>query len=125
MIALVVWVARHTYWDEVTVTAPPKGEAARNPYYAVVHLAESLGIHTTMIGSLHELPPDAIVLVNNLYEDLRHESIESLQAWVQAGGRSDHPRHHPGGERAAANLERHQIGAARLKRRAPGGCPGG
>ncbi len=87
LIALVVWVARHTYWDEVTVTAPPKGEAARNPYYAVVHLAESLGIHTTMIGSLHDLPPDAIVLVNNLYEDLRHESIESLQAWVQTGGR--------------------------------------
>ena len=87
LIALVVWVARHTYWDEITVTAPPKGEAARNPYYAVVHLAGSLGVHTTMIGSLHELPPDAIVLVNNLYDDLRHESIESLQAWVQAGGR--------------------------------------
>ncbi len=87
LIALIVWVARHTYWDDITVTAPPKGEAARNPYYAVVHLAGSLGIHTTMIGSLHELPPDAIVLVNNLYEDLRHESIESLQAWVQAGGR--------------------------------------
>jgi hypothetical protein len=87
LIALSVWVARHTYWDEVTVTTPPKGEAARNPYYAVVHLAESLGIHTTMIGSLRALPPDAIVLVNNLYDDLRHESIESLQAWVQSGGR--------------------------------------
>jgi hypothetical protein len=87
LIALIVWVTRHTYWDEITVTVPPKGEAARNPYYAVVHLAASLGIHTTMIGSLRELPPDAIVLVNNLSDDLRHESIESLQAWVQAGGR--------------------------------------
>jgi hypothetical protein len=87
LIALGVWIARHTYWDEVTVTLPPKGEAARNPYYAVVHLAESLGIHTTMIGSLHELPPDATVLLNSFYDDLRHESIESLQAWVQSGGR--------------------------------------
>jgi hypothetical protein len=87
LIALSVWIARHTYWDEVTITTPPKGEAARNPYYAVVHLAESLGIPTTMIGSLRALPPDAIVLVNNLYDDLRHESIESLQAWVQSGGR--------------------------------------
>jgi hypothetical protein len=87
LIALTVWIARHTYWDEVTVTLPPQGEAARNPYYAVVHLAESLGIHTTMIGSLHELPSDATVLVNSLLDDLRHESIESLQAWVQSGGR--------------------------------------
>ena len=87
VIALGIWIARHTYWDEVTLTLPPKGDAARNPYYAVVHLSESLGIHTTMIGSLHELPPDGIVLVNNLYDDLRHESIESLQAWVQSGGR--------------------------------------
>jgi hypothetical protein len=31
LIALIVWVARHTYWDEITVRAPPKGEAARNP----------------------------------------------------------------------------------------------
>jgi hypothetical protein len=87
LIALTVWIARHTYWDEVTITTPPKGEAARNPYYAVVHLAEGLGIHTRMIGSLQALPPDAIVLVNNLYDDLRHESIESLQGWVQSGGR--------------------------------------
>jgi hypothetical protein len=87
LMALGIWIARHTYWDEVTVTLPPKGDAARNPYYAVVHLSESLGIHTIMIGSLRELPADAIVLVNNLYDDLRHESIESLQAWVQSGGR--------------------------------------
>jgi hypothetical protein len=85
--ALTVWIARHTYWDEVTITTAPKGEAARNPYYAVVHLAEGLGIHTSMIGSLQALPPGGIVLVDNLYDDLRHESIESLQSWVQSGGR--------------------------------------
>jgi hypothetical protein len=87
LIAVTVWVARHTYWDETTITSRPKGEAALNPYYSLVHLAGSLGIHTTMIASLHDLPLDDIVLVDNLYDDLRHESIESLQAWVQAGGR--------------------------------------
>ena len=87
MSALIVWVARHTYWDEVTITTPPTGEAARNPYYALTRLAESLGIHTSMIGSLRALPPDGIVLVNSLYDDLRHEPLESLQAWVQSGGR--------------------------------------
>ena len=85
--ALIVWVARHTYWDEVTIPVPPKGEAARNPYYALTRLAESLDIHATMIGSLDALPPDGIVLVNNPYDDLRHEPLESLQAWVHSGGR--------------------------------------
>lgn len=85
--ALIVWVARHTYWDEVTITTPPKGEAARNPYYALTRLGEGIGIHTDMIGSLRALPPDGIVLVNSLYDDLRHEPLESLQAWVQSGGR--------------------------------------
>jgi hypothetical protein len=85
--ALIVWVARHTYWDEVTVTTPPTGEAARNPYYALTRLAEGLGIQTSMIGSLRALPPDGIVLVNNPYDDLRHEPLETLQAWVQSGGR--------------------------------------
>jgi hypothetical protein len=86
-IALAVWIAKHTHWEEVTITAPPKGEAARNPYYAVMQLAANIGIPVTMIGSLHELPPDAIVLVNGLFDDLRHEPVESLQAWVQSGGR--------------------------------------
>jgi hypothetical protein len=63
------------------------GEAARNPYYALTRLAESLDIHASMIGSLGALPPDGIVLVNNPYDDLRHEPLESLQAWVQSGGR--------------------------------------
>jgi hypothetical protein len=85
--ALIVWVARHTYWDEVTIPVPPTGEAARNPYYALTRLAESLDIHASMIGSLGALPPDGIVLVNNPYDDLHHEPLESLQAWVQSGGR--------------------------------------
>ncbi len=87
LIALGVWIARHTYWDEITIDTPSKGEAARNRYYAVVHLAGSLGIRTAMIGSLAALPADGIVLVNDLDEDLHHESIETLQAWVQSGGR--------------------------------------
>ncbi|HEY3849980.1 MAG TPA: DUF4350 domain-containing protein [Steroidobacteraceae bacterium] len=87
LLALIVWVARHTYWDEVTITTPPTGAAARNPYYALTRLAGSLGIQTNMIGSLRALPPDGIVFVNSLYDDLRHEPLESLQAWVQSGGR--------------------------------------
>jgi Domain of unknown function (DUF4350) len=87
LIALIVWIARHTYWDDVAVPTPMKGEAARNPYYSVEHLAASLGIRTQRISSLRALQPDAVVLVNNLNDDLLHESVESLQGWVESGGR--------------------------------------
>ncbi|HEX4151391.1 MAG TPA: DUF4350 domain-containing protein [Steroidobacteraceae bacterium] len=87
VIALTVWIARHTYWDETTIATPPTGEAARNGYYALTHLTGSLGIDTRVIGSLRELPPAGIVLVSSLYDDLRHEPLENLQAWVQSGGR--------------------------------------
>jgi hypothetical protein len=87
LIALVVWIARHTYWDEITLTTPPRGEAARNPYYAMMHLAQALGIRSRMTGSLRELPPDSSLFVDSLHDDLSHEPIEFLQAWVQSGGR--------------------------------------
>ena len=87
LIALTVWIARHTYWAETTVTTPLVGEAARNRFYALAHLAGSLGVPASTIGSLHRLPADGIVLVDSLHDDLRHEPIEALQEWVQSGGR--------------------------------------
>lgn len=87
LIAVIVWIARHTYWEDVTFVTPPTGEAARDRYYSLAHLAAALGIETRLIGSLHALPPDGIVLVGSLYDDLRHEPIQNLQAWVQSGGR--------------------------------------
>lgn len=87
LIAVVVWIARHTYWDEITFVTPPSGEAARDRYYSLAHLAAALGIETRRIGSLHALPPQGIVLAGSLHDDLRHEPIQNLQAWVQSGGR--------------------------------------
>lgn len=86
-ITLGVWIALHSYWTEVTTRTPMSGEALRNPYYAVTRLAEYVGVQPHMISSLDALPPDGIVLVNSLYDDLSHGSLESLQAWVQGGGR--------------------------------------
>jgi len=85
--ALVAWVVMHTYWAEVTLPAPLQGEAASNPYYSVQRVAGTLGIRTRQIGSLRALPLDAVVWINNLHDDFNHERIESLQTWVEAGGR--------------------------------------
>ncbi len=41
--ALVVWIARNTYWEEVPIPQPLKGHAATNPFYSAVQLAQSLG----------------------------------------------------------------------------------
>jgi hypothetical protein len=82
-----VWVAFHTYWGDETITLPPKGEAARDPYYSVERLSKSLGIQTQEISSLRGLEPHDLVLINNLKDDLLHESLGSLETWVESGGR--------------------------------------
>jgi hypothetical protein len=87
LIALGVWIALNTYWGDETITLPPKGEAARNPYYSVERLSKSLGIETREISSLRGLEPHAVVLINNLKDDLLHEPLESLETWVESGGR--------------------------------------
>ena len=39
LIALVAWVANNTYWGDVRVPMPPKGEALTNPFYAAQRFA--------------------------------------------------------------------------------------
>ena len=55
--ALAAWIAFNVHWETVTVPSPLKGEALRNPYYALEHFAADLGIHTqeisTEIGRAH------------------------------------------------------------------------
>jgi hypothetical protein len=87
LIALIAWIATHTYWAEITVKAPLEGEAARNPHYTLDHLAQRLGFRTREIPSLRELPPEAVVLVNDLDDDFTHQRVKSLEEWVEAGGR--------------------------------------
>ena len=43
LVALVVWIARNTYWVDMKVPMPPKGEALTNPFYAAQRFAEALG----------------------------------------------------------------------------------
>jgi hypothetical protein len=87
LIALIAWVATHTYWAEITLKTPPRGDAARNPHYTLEHLAERLGIRTRKIPSLRELPTDSVLLVDELEDDFTHQRIKSLEAWVESGGR--------------------------------------
>jgi len=88
LIALVVWIARNTYWKEVSVALPPRGAAAENPLYAAQHLVRLLGGE---VHSSHQLPaalqPDAIIVLSSWNWNLIPERRVRLEKWVQSGGR--------------------------------------
>jgi hypothetical protein len=84
--AAAVWIVMHTYWDDDMVDNPPRGEAARNRYYAFEHLAQGLAIHTGQVTTLRTLPAaDGVLVVDDL---LRTQLlIDALEKWVASGGR--------------------------------------
>lgn len=86
--ALTVWIARNTYWDEITVPIEAHGDAATNDYYGIEHLAGDLGIKTHQIHALDSLPPPTAVLLLG-YQDrtLGKQRSEALRRWVEGGGR--------------------------------------
>jgi hypothetical protein len=89
LVALGVWVARNTYWEDISVPVPPRGEAADNPFYGLERLAAVLGVQTREIASLPPLPPqDAVLLVGlGPQPALSSERLPAIERWVEAGGR--------------------------------------
>jgi hypothetical protein len=87
VVALGVWIARHTEWVETTLPLPLRGEAARNPVYAAQRFAEALGARTER-GEGLELPaPDAVVVLRAWSWDVSAGRRERIEQWVEAGGR--------------------------------------
>jgi hypothetical protein len=88
LIAFIAWIAMHSYWADITVPTPPRGEAALNPYYGLERLARELGSNARQIPSLRVLPPPSgILYINNFRDDFLHHSVDSLEPWVRSGGR--------------------------------------
>jgi hypothetical protein len=88
LIAFVAWIAMHSYWTDITVATPPRGEAATDPYYGLEYLARELGSSARQIPSLRVLPPaSGILYINNFRDDLLHDRIDALEPWVRSGGR--------------------------------------
>jgi hypothetical protein len=85
--ALVWWVARNTYWTEVKVPMPPKGEALTNPFYAAQRFAEALGAHTAWDRVFTEPAPDAVIVLSGWHWTLSANRRERLERWVESGGR--------------------------------------
>jgi hypothetical protein len=82
------WIARHTYWDYVTVDKPLQGEASTNRFYTFEHLVHRLGFSTRQVSSLRTLPPaTGVLVVDDLHGALLRDRLSALQSWVEQGGR--------------------------------------
>lgn len=87
-IVLVIWIARNTYWDEVSVPQPLRGDAATNPFYAAEHLARLLGASAERPKDVRSLSQDAQVLVlANWNWSLIPGRRAAIEHWVEQGGR--------------------------------------
>lgn len=88
LLALVLgWVLTATEWVEQEVDTPPRGEAARNAFFAFELLLPRLGVQLERRRTLDTLPPAGAVLVlESPHWDLFPERVAQLREWVDRGG---------------------------------------
>jgi hypothetical protein len=85
--ALGVYVARNTYWVDVPIPTPPKGEAVTNPFYAAQRFAEALGAATRRAHSPAVPSPRSVIVLSAWHWDLSPERRTAIKRWVESGGR--------------------------------------
>jgi hypothetical protein len=86
-IALVAWIANHTYWTDIKVPMPLKGEALTNPFYAVERFARALGAHTQWNRGISLPPAHGVVFISAWNWDLTSDRRRRIEQWVESGGR--------------------------------------
>jgi hypothetical protein len=82
-----IWIARNTYWDEVDFPTAPRGEAARNPFYATQRFAEQFGARTAWERALAIPPPDSVIVLSSWNWNVSPTRRAAIEQWVEAGGR--------------------------------------
>ena len=87
LVALTVYVANNTYWEDVPIPTPPKGEAVTNPFYAAQRFAEALGATTRRDRALAVPSPRSVMVLSLWHWDLSSRRQEAIKQWVESGGR--------------------------------------
>lgn len=87
LVALGVWIARNTYWDDVSVPTPLQNEAATNPFYAAQRFTEELGIESEWERVLTRVPVEDVIVLSSWHWTLVETRQRRLQEWVENGGR--------------------------------------
>jgi hypothetical protein len=86
-IALLAWVANHTYWTDIKVPMPLRGEAATNPFYVVERFAQALGARAQWNRGLSLPPTNGVVFISAWDWDLTTDRQRRIEHWVESGGR--------------------------------------
>jgi hypothetical protein len=87
VVLLFVWVANNTYWADVALPIPLKGEALTNPFYATQRFAEALGSRSSWDRVFTAPPPDSVIVLSSWHWSLSRGRRDALARWVEAGGR--------------------------------------
>lgn len=88
LVILISWIASRTYWDEIRIPTPLKGDAATNPFYSMQDLAEGLGADAERRHILGTPPSsDAVIVLSSWHWSLIETRRQQLEDWVAAGGR--------------------------------------
>jgi hypothetical protein len=87
LVPLGVYVARNTYWADVPIPTPPRGEAVTNPFYAAQRFAEVLGAATRRAHSPVLPSPRSVIVLSAWHWDLSPQRQAAIKRWVESGGR--------------------------------------
>lgn len=87
VVALIAWIASNTYWADVTLPLPPRGDALINPFYAAQRFAETLGSRSAWDRVFATPPPDSVIVLSSWHWSLSTGRREALKRWVESGGR--------------------------------------
>jgi hypothetical protein len=85
--ALFYWIATNTYWDDVEIPMPLRGEARTNPTYAAQKLVEKLGGRATRDLVLAVPPSTSVIVLSRWTWDLSAGRRDAIERWVESGGR--------------------------------------
>jgi len=89
VVALVaVWIAMSTEWGEVTLPAPLRGEAARNPFYAAQRLVEALGATSERRQALGDTSGTSTLVLADFSWDISTARRLAFERWVEAAAAS-------------------------------------
>jgi hypothetical protein len=86
-IALVVWIANNTYWTQIKIPMPPRGEAVTNPFYAIQRFSQALGARARWDRSLDLPPTDSVIFISSWNWELTSDRQRRIEHWVESGGR--------------------------------------
>ena len=82
MVMIGAFISTNTYWEDMPIPTPPKGEAITNPFYAAQRFAEALGATTKRERILEVPSPQGVMVLSVWHWDLTPQRQAAIKPWV-------------------------------------------